>query len=68
MEELARGWRDDLDTLFFLKGCAQLDDKYLKENVMQELIQGWQASPAIDDFLYECAVDDSFNPVSLAYL
>ncbi len=67
--ELVKGWKNDLDTLSVLKSCTQLDnDGYLKEKVMQELIQYWQASPDIYDFLYECAVDDSFNPVSLAYL
>jgi hypothetical protein len=69
VEELARGWKNNLDILSILKSCTQLDnDGYLKEIVLQELIQYWQASPDIYDFLYECAIDDSFNPVSLVYL
>jgi hypothetical protein len=62
VEELARGWKDDPDTLSFLKTCVQHDSNDLiREKVMQELIQGWQASSDVYDFLYECAVDDSFN-------
>ncbi|ARV57893.1 NTPase [Nostocales cyanobacterium HT-58-2] len=66
VEELARGWKDDLKTLTVLKTCVQLEKNYLlrnslRETIMQELIQGWQVSPDIYDFLYDCAVDNSFE-------
>jgi hypothetical protein len=34
---------------------------------MEELIKSWQTSPIIYDFLYECAVDDSFDWMSLDF-
>jgi energy-coupling factor transporter ATP-binding protein EcfA2 len=66
VEELARGWKDDLKTLTVLKTCVQLEKNYLlrnslRETVMHELIQGWQVSPEIYNFLYNCAVDNSFK-------
>ncbi|MEH1956463.1 HEAT repeat domain-containing protein, partial [Nostoc sp.] len=68
VEELVQGWKNELNilsfVLFFLKESAQLDNfGYLKHNVMEELIKSWQTSLEIYDFLYECAVDDSFNPI-----
>ncbi|QMS90286.1 HEAT repeat domain-containing protein [Nostoc edaphicum CCNP1411] len=68
VEELVQGWKNELNilsfVLSFLKESAQLDNfGYLKHNVMEELIKSWQTSPEIYDFLYECAVDDFFNPI-----
>ncbi|WP_298921137.1 hypothetical protein [uncultured Nostoc sp.] len=68
MQELAQGWKNQLDilsfVLSFLKKYVQRDNlHYIKHNVMKELIKSWLTSPEIYDFLYECAVDDSFNPI-----
>ncbi|MEH1770388.1 MAG: HEAT repeat domain-containing protein [Nostoc sp.] len=72
LQELAQGWKNQLNILSFilsfLKESAQLDNfNYLKHNVMKELIKSWQTNPEIYDFLYECAVDDSFNSIDLDF-
>ncbi|RCJ23613.1 hypothetical protein A6S26_02695 [Nostoc sp. ATCC 43529] len=68
VKELVQGWKNQLNILSFvlslLKKPVQLDNfGYIKHEVMEELIKSWQTSPEIYDFLYECAVDDSFNPI-----
>jgi hypothetical protein len=48
VQELARGWKDDPETLPFLKGLAVSDANYsLQEAVIQELSRGWRDDPEI---------------------
>ncbi|HIK06762.1 MAG TPA: NACHT domain-containing protein [Trichormus sp. M33_DOE_039] len=68
VKELAQGWKNDLNILSILKQSFQFDSfGYIRHEVMEELIQGWQLSPEIYDFLYECATDDTFNPIFLDF-
>ena len=68
IEELARNWKDDQDILIVLIKCCQLENNdlikdSLRETLMQELIQSWQPSLDIYDFIYDFAADDSFSPL-----
>ncbi|HYX16826.1 MAG TPA: HEAT repeat domain-containing protein [Nostoc sp.] len=72
VKQLTQGWKNQLNILSFvlslLKKPAQLDNfGYIKHEVMEELIKSWQTSPEIYNFLCECAVDDSFNPIFLDF-
>ncbi|MGI8503680.1 MAG: HEAT repeat domain-containing protein, partial [Hassallia sp.] len=68
IEELARGWKDDPYILSILKTCFESENRSLFKNslrntLMQELIQGWQPNSDIYNFIYDCANDNSFNPL-----
>jgi hypothetical protein len=52
MRELARGWKDDPDTLPILKARVQSDDDFnVHQAVVQELGRGWKDDPEILMFL-----------------
>ena len=52
MQELARGWRTDADTLPFLKDRARNDqDEYVRQAAVQELARGWRTDPETLAFL-----------------
>ena len=48
VQELARGWKDDPETLPFSNNCAQSDDNSdVREAAVQELARGWKHEPRI---------------------
>jgi hypothetical protein len=54
VEELARGWKEDPDTLVILKQCAQSDgDEDVRRSAVEELARGWKEDPEIQAFLNE---------------
>ncbi|WP_414624347.1 NACHT domain-containing protein [Calothrix sp. CCY 0018] len=66
IKELASNWKDEPDILSVLIECCQLENDYLikdslRETLMQELIQSWQPTLDIYDFIYDIAADNSFN-------
>ena len=43
MVRLARGWKDDPDTLPILKGRARLDEsEEVRSKALRELMRGWK--------------------------
>jgi hypothetical protein len=62
VRELARGWKDDPDTLPLLKQRAQSDDDWVvRQAAVQELARGWKDDPWLFDFLYDIALNDPFE-------
>jgi hypothetical protein len=52
VRELARGWKDDPETLPILKARAQSDeDRDVRQSAVQELIRGWKDDTAVQMFL-----------------
>ena len=52
MEELARGWRTDADTLPILKDRARNDEsEFVRQGAVQELARGWRTDPETLAFL-----------------
>ncbi|MGZ3383284.1 MAG: HEAT repeat domain-containing protein, partial [Isosphaeraceae bacterium] len=52
VEELARGWRTDADTLPLLKDRARNDKHgYVRQAAVQELARGWRTEPETLAFL-----------------
>lgn len=62
MQELTRGWKDDPDTLPWLKQQAQADkDKLVRREAVQELARGWKEHPDLFDCFQTIAINDLFN-------
>ncbi|NJS12521.1 MAG: HEAT repeat domain-containing protein [Microcoleus sp. CSU_2_2] len=56
VQEIARGWKDDPQTLPFLKELARLDDNsYVRYVAVQEIIRGWKDDPQTLLILKQCA-------------
>jgi len=52
MQELARGWKDDPQTLLILKARAQSDEvAYVRQSAARVLALGWKNDPAVQTFL-----------------
>jgi hypothetical protein len=52
VEELARGWRSDADTLPILKDRARNDQHVsVRQAAVQELTRGWRTDPETLAFL-----------------
>ena len=63
MQELARGWKNDPDTLPILKQRAQHDDNYaVRQAAVQELARGWKNDPDTLPILKQRAQHDD-NPI-----
>ncbi len=62
MQKLAKGWKDDQDTLPWLKTRAREDvNSDVRQAAVQELAQGWKDEPWLFDFLLDRAVNDPFE-------
>ena len=62
VQELARGWQDDPDTLPYLKQRAQQDESYaVRRAAVQELARGWRSDPTLIPFLRERSTQDPFK-------
>jgi predicted NACHT family NTPase len=60
LQELARGWKDDPDTLPLLKDRAAKDDNSgVRQAALQELARGWRGDPDTLARLKERAANDS---------
>ncbi|MEG4813629.1 HEAT repeat domain-containing protein, partial [Microcoleus sp. K5-D4] len=60
--ELARGWKDDPETLPLLKQLAQSDDNWdVRYTAVQELAQGWKDEPGIFEWLGDIAINHPFE-------
>jgi hypothetical protein len=44
VRELARGWKEDPESLPWLKARAQSDDPAVRQAVVEELARGWKFS------------------------
>jgi HEAT repeat protein len=52
VRELARGWKEDAETLAILKERAQSDeDDLVSQRAIQALARGWKDDPEIQAFL-----------------
>jgi hypothetical protein len=52
VRELARGWKDDPDTLAILKESAQSDEHdFVRQSATQALARGWKDDPEIQALL-----------------
>jgi hypothetical protein len=59
LQELARGWKDDPDTLPILKDRARSDtDKSVRSAAVEELARGWKDDPEIIAILAEARTSD----------
>ena len=62
VEELARGWKDDTETLPMLKQLAQSDDDWrVRVAAVEELARGWKDNPELFELLCEVAINDPFS-------
>jgi hypothetical protein len=52
VQALVRAWKDDPDTLQWLKALAQSDkDRWLQQEAVKALAQGWKDNPHVQSFL-----------------
>ena len=52
VEELARGWKNEPDTLAIVKERAQSDENgAVRRSAVRELARGWKNEPEIQAFL-----------------
>jgi hypothetical protein len=52
VRELARGWKNEPDTLAIVKERAQSDeDEDVRQSAVAELARGWKNEPEIQAFL-----------------
>jgi hypothetical protein len=59
VQELARGWKDDPETLPLLKQLAQSDDNWaVRRAAVQELARGWKDDPETLPLLKQLAQSD----------
>ena len=59
---IAINWKDDSDTLLWLRKLAQSDDyEKVRSTAIQELARVWHDKPQIFEFLTKCAVADPFS-------
>jgi len=64
---ITRGWKDDPETLPWLKTCAQTDkNNAVRRAAVQELAQGWKDDPETLPILKTCAQTDKNNAVRYA--
>ena len=57
LRELARGWKDEPDTLALLRACAQSgEDFYVRQVALYELARGWKNDPDTLDLLKASAL------------
>jgi predicted NACHT family NTPase len=69
VRQLARGWKDDPDTLPWLKDRAVKDDHYdVRLATVQELLRGWKDDPDTLPWLKDRAAKDDDEWVRLAAL
>ncbi|HEY9909492.1 MAG TPA: HEAT repeat domain-containing protein [Thermosynechococcaceae cyanobacterium] len=62
VQELARGWKDDPETLSILKTRAQSDENYaVRSTAVQELARAWKDEPGMFEFLTDRALHDPFE-------
>ena len=62
VQELAKGWKDDPDTLPLLKQWATSDDNGgVRSTAVRELAKGWKDEPWLREFLTKVAINDSFK-------
>ena len=62
VEELARGWKDDPETLPCLKQLAQSDDDWrVRVAAIEELARGWKDDPELFELLCDVAINDPFD-------
>jgi len=61
-QEFAVGWRDDPETLPWLKQLAQSDDNWdVRYSAIQELARGWKDEPGVFEGLCDIAINHFFN-------
>ncbi|WP_445246313.1 NACHT domain-containing protein [Microcoleus sp. OTE_8_concoct_300] len=59
---VAATWKDDPETLPWLKQCAQSDDdSHMRRAAVQELARGWKDEPGIFELLCDVAINDPFE-------
>ena len=64
---ITRGWKDDPETLPWLKTCAQTDkNNAVRRAAVQELAQGWKDDPETLPILKTCAQTDESSGVRQA--
>ena len=62
IQQLAKGWTDDLDTLPILKTSARSDDSsYVRREVLRQIAKGWTDEPGVFEFLCDRAINDPFK-------
>ena len=67
VQELARGWKDDPDTLGWLKERAAHDDNWaVRQAAVRELARGWKDDPATLGWLKDRAAHDDHVAVRQA--
>jgi HEAT repeat protein len=63
VQALAKGWKDEPDTLAWLKSLAQSDDdSAVRQAAVLALAKGWKDESGIFELLYDHAIDDLFEP------
>jgi len=68
-QELARGWKDDPDTLAILQDRARHDEEaYVRCTAVQELVRGWKDDPDTLSILKDCARSDENSDVRIVAL
>ncbi|MBE9031548.1 HEAT repeat domain-containing protein [filamentous cyanobacterium LEGE 11480] len=66
VQTLARGWKDEPDTLSWLKNRAQNDDNYMvRLTAVRELVRGWKNEPDTFSWLKNRAQNDDDDVVKL---
>jgi hypothetical protein len=62
LQALARGWKDDPETLPWLKQLAQSDNNWaVRRAAVQELARGWRNESGIFELLGDVAIHDPFD-------
>jgi hypothetical protein len=62
VQAIAKGWKDDSDTLPLLKDRALNDQhEYVRGAAVQEIAKGWKDDPQTFDFLCDRAIHDPFK-------
>ena len=62
VQELARGWKDDPDTLPWLKARAQNDENWaVRRAAVQELARGWKEVPGLFELWCDLTLNDPFE-------
>ena len=62
VEEITRGWKDEPDTLPWLKQLAQFDkDMFVRSAAVREIARGWKEKPWMLEFLCDRILNDHFE-------